>query len=613
MQLSKCLWRSELAAMSFTLAFSALVSVGLAGFNSKLFFPLDLIKLELMLWLLLAIPGLVLGLIAGISAYLAGLVPGLRPLQPRLPWIFFSVGNLGVTIFIIENARALITPAALLFPAVLFSVVLVAVAALAMPMIRDRAQAGLILDLCLLLLMVTVLPLGLAKRHRIGKPNILSAAGKFQPTGFKVILLAIDGMENKIVDQLMAEGKMPNLQQLVEQGARSPLATLKPTLSPQIWTTIVTGKAPEEHRIMHYTTRTIPFTEVQSGSLVIPRHTGLNDFKKHIREGAWAQPISSSNRMEKALWNIFSEYDIRSGVIHWWATWPAENISGIMVSDRVIYYRPQVKDGVELPAAGLTSPPALAWTLGSLVLSPDKVTDEVYRRYMDVSSEEISRMRNASYKKLAIASEFPFSISWDESIKNISLYLIPRHPEISFWAIYTRGIDILSHSALQYSRRMEEPAVSEKKIKKYGRIIDEVYRDNDQFIGEILKFKDVNTIVLVASDHGFRKGKKGEYNHTNAPPGILVMAGGPVKKGASINQASVYDLTPNILYLMGLPVAEDMSGRVWLEAYDPDFVKSRPVKTISTYGPYEPMKEQKTDPNMDKEIKQHLRALGYIK
>ncbi len=617
MSLSKSIKVSEMAALSFTLSFVSLFAVVLAGINSKVFFPVDLIKVEIMLLVLLVLPGLILGLILGLVTYLGAFIPGLRRIPSHLPWIIATICYLTQVWYALAYnnylLKALTKPVSFLLPAVFLSVVLIAVMALAMPIMGELKKVSFILDLLLLLIMLTALPLGLAQRREMGNSPALIATEKFQATGFKVIFLGIDGMENKIVDQLVAEGKMPNLQKLIEQGVRSPLTTLNPTHSPQIWTTIVTGKSPQEHGIVHYVTRRLPFTRVETGSLIFPEKMWVIGLKKYFTKEPEILPINSSNRLEKALWNIFSEHGVPSGVIHWWATWPAEKILGVMVSDRFVYFRPKAKRGFEPPPGGLTYPPELAQDLETLVLPPEEVSNEFYHRYLDVTDEEIAKMRNASYKKYSVKSEFPFSISWDVSIENISLDLIRRHPEISFWAIYTRGIDILSHTAFKYSNRINDPNISEKQRNKYGRIIDEIYSDNDKFIGELLKFADDRTIFIVASDHGWQKDPDGKYSHHHAPPGILVMAGGPIQKGAAIKQPTVYDLTPNILYLMGFPTAQDMRGRVWLEGYDHEFVKSHPVKTVSTYGTYQPMKEQKTDSRTDMEIKKHLRALGYIK
>jgi hypothetical protein len=45
----------------------------------------------------------------------------------------------------------------------------------------------------------------------------------------------------------------------------------------------------------------------------------------------------------------------------------------------------------------------------------------------------------------------------------------------------------------------------------------------------------------------------------------------------------VLDVTPTILYLMGLPVARDMEGRVATEILEDDFARAHPVTFIPSY------------------------------
>jgi hypothetical protein len=45
----------------------------------------------------------------------------------------------------------------------------------------------------------------------------------------------------------------------------------------------------------------------------------------------------------------------------------------------------------------------------------------------------------------------------------------------------------------------------------------------------------------------------------------------------------VLDLAPTMLYLMGLPVARDMEGRVLTEMVDEAFARAHPVTFIPSY------------------------------
>ena len=60
----------------------------------------------------------------------------------------------------------------------------------------------------------------------------------------KILVLGIDGMDPRVTQKFLAEGKMPNLQKFVTLGAqREDLAMLgaHPTLTPPMWTTLATG------------------------------------------------------------------------------------------------------------------------------------------------------------------------------------------------------------------------------------------------------------------------------------------------------------------------------------------------------------------------------------
>ena len=70
----------------------------------------------------------------------------------------------------------------------------------------------------------------------------------------KILLFAIDGATWDIIDPLLEEGELPNLSRLIKSGARAPMITLTPTISPPIWTSIITGVYPDKHKITDFVT-----------------------------------------------------------------------------------------------------------------------------------------------------------------------------------------------------------------------------------------------------------------------------------------------------------------------------------------------------------------------
>jgi hypothetical protein len=78
--------------------------------------------------------------------------------------------------------------------------------------------------------------------------------------------------------------------------------------------------------------------------------------------------------------------------------------------------------------------------------------------------------------------------------------------------------------------------------------------------------------------YAFRSG-----THAGAPDGFFMAVGDGVKAGATLHGASILDVAPTILYLMGLPVARDMEGRVMSEILDDEFTRAHPVTFIPSY------------------------------
>jgi arylsulfatase A-like enzyme len=94
---------------------------------------------------------------------------------------------------------------------------------------------------------------------------------------------------------------------------------------------------------------------------------------------------------------------------------------------------------------------------------------------------------------------------------------------------------------------------------------------------------------------------------------VIVMAGGPIAPGTHIDDASVYDIAPSVLHLMGLAVGEDMDGRVLPEVMQAPGHSPRPVKTVASWETGAP--ERPVDPirtEHDDAIVRRLRALGYL-
>ena len=624
-----------LAGVVYIIWFIALLAVVLGGFNTRIISSTELliVLIGLSIWFLFW--GTLLGLIVGSGAALVSFIPRLGPLVSRLIWLFFFLLYwLQLTLMFRFNnylLDAFSEPQSILVPILLIFVMLLGGVVLGLKSFHPIKRLTPALCLVLLLTSFIIAPLGLANREvEIVNPGNDARLEHFhRPVNYRIFLIGIDGMDWKFADALLAEDKMPNLKSLIDKGVRSPLATMMPTFSPLIWTTIATGKHGEDHRITGFVMSKIPFTDVYAENLKMPVKMFLSNTMNYVLSKIFNVQnltLASFHRKEKALWNIFSDQGLSSGFINWWVTWPAESISGLIVSDRLFYEKITTKMEPLSFSKGLTQPPELIKDIESLIKTPEKTSEITYKRYMDISRAEIEEVRHYQEKQGAVPWQieensytlehrFAFSVSSDQTHKGISLHLFEKNPSISFWATYLISVDGLSHKAWNFSNRVKNPNVSQEKRKKYGRVVDQAYMDMDAFIGQVMEFAGEDAVFVVVSDHGFEKQDSlgyGEYGHSFAPPGVLAMAGPPIKKGVELDNPSVYDVAKNMLYLVGLPVADDMTGRVWTEAYTEDFKNANPLRTIRTYGHHTPVEYQESSSDVNDEIKAHLRALGYI-
>lgn len=124
--------------------------------------------------------------------------------------------------------------------------------------------------------------------------------------GKRVVFVGLDGADWRLLDRFTADGTMPELAKLEERGERRVLLTQHPPLSPLVWTTMMTGVSPLEHRILDFT-RFNPRTRAQ-------------------------EPITSDERAVPALWNMARYGGKRAAVFGLWATYPPE--PGVVLTDR---------------------------------------------------------------------------------------------------------------------------------------------------------------------------------------------------------------------------------------------------------------------------------------
>ncbi|MBU4312094.1 MAG: alkaline phosphatase family protein [Candidatus Omnitrophica bacterium] len=128
-----------------------------------------------------------------------------------------------------------------------------------------------------------------------------------EDTDDNILLIGVDGAEWEVINELLDQGRLPNIKHLIANGARGKLQATLPLISPAIWTEIITGKSRKKHGILEFTSK-LPETNVSI-------------------------PVSSNMRKTDALWSILGNNSKSAGIVGWWATWPAEKVNTISYGD----------------------------------------------------------------------------------------------------------------------------------------------------------------------------------------------------------------------------------------------------------------------------------------
>ncbi|WP_309387400.1 alkaline phosphatase family protein [Cerasicoccus frondis] len=406
------------------------------------------------------------------------------------------------------------------------------------------------------------------------------------PDSHKVLLVGWDAADWKMIHPLMDAGLMPNVQKLVEEGVMAKLHTLSPVFSPMLWTSIATGKRPYKH--------------------------GIYGFTEPTPDGKAVQPVTNLSRKTKAVWNILQQNDLRSLVIGWWPSHPAEPIDGVMVSNH--YQRaPKSTDRNWQMAPGTVHPPELEEELSEIRFHPLDIKEEHIRPFVP-NAHEVDQDKDRRLDSLARM------IADATTIQNCATHLL-QVEEWDFAAVYFDAIDHFGHGFMKY-HPPQQKFVSDQDFHLYQNVVAAGYVYHDMMLGHLMAHAGEEATVILMSDHGFHPDHLRPQAMPNEPAGpavehrdlgILAIRGPGIKRDEMIHGANLLDITPTILTLFGLPVGKDMDGRPLKDI----FTEKVKLETIPSWDEVQGddgrhPADKAMDANEAREQLDQLVALGYI-
>ena len=402
----------------------------------------------------------------------------------------------------------------------------------------------------------------------------------------KLLLIGWDAADWNIIWPLIAEGKMPALKKLIENGVYGNMSTMSPPYSPMLWTTVATGKTPDKHGILG-------FIEVTPDA-------------KSVR------PVTTTSRKTRAIWNIFHNQGLRSNLVGWWPSFPVEPINGVIVSDR--FQKTHRDPKKQTPMSEFAIHP---WEkkdeFKDLRMFPFEITEAHLYPFVPRAHD----VDQDNHKGLSAIAKI---ISENTSVHNAATKLL-RTSEWDFMAVYYDLIDHFCHSFMKYyPPRL--PNVDEANYDIFKDAVKGAYIFQDMMLERKMQLIDSDTTVILMSDHGFESGSKRILNmpKVQAAPslehsqfGVFIASGPNIKKNQKVFGIGLIDVAPTILHHYGLAVGEDMDGKVIQDIFE----CTEPVKYIDSWdkepGDFAELEgEVETDVLSDEETMRQLVELGYV-
>lgn len=403
--------------------------------------------------------------------------------------------------------------------------------------------------------------------------------------GYDVVLLGLDGADWRVIEPLVEAGEMPHMARLMEEGARGPLATLPDANSAVLWASIYTGKTPREHGVLDFYSIRVAG---MAGDGVYPVH---RTFFKEI--------AGVLERFGGTARRTVDRFDLRAPLL-----WEIAGALGKTVGVVDGYY-------YSYPAPPLASPESFFVAYGA-----DRFARRVKGRPLDrvpvQRIEEVVRPPEI-FPEIAPLLAEGGEFEWQAATLLDRLDRAPTPRLVSF---YAHQPDAVQHWSWRDWEPEKYPGAAPDGTGEQADGILAFHRKLDTFLGRLTERLDERTVLMIVSDHGHSPTifHAMDTQHRHGPPGIVLLHGPPVRAGARLDDAHVYDVFPTVLRLLALPVPEDTAGTVMDGALVEQLPGPGPAGTVSTYGSLGMPSGAgpAADEDRRREELEKLRSLGYI-
>jgi hypothetical protein len=431
---------------------------------------------------------------------------------------------------------------------------------------RDALSAGIVAALLLAILAVPAARLATARRRpllgavvpagtvlaaiwviwataRPSLPPPVPPRAATLPAPRKVLLVSWEGADLPWVLPAIERGDMPFLRSQRERGAWGQLRTLRPYSRTAFFATLATSCSPAVHGAIGRRAYRLPWLTETPVSLLL---AGPWPGPHHLPWRAWERAAPQPSRRAQ-LWEIFERAQARVAI----AGWP-----GIVRASWT----------VPLPIAAEASP------FSSL----------------DADLRTALEPALAAFPEHAPATRSAFAIAAD----------VAAATERAF---ADNPVDALVFNS-DLAARLRPLWTFEHPTGPQEEVLRVAARQLDASLQRLWAALGGEEVLLaVVSPYGLdppsawrrlwssaAQRRRWRVSPAGSPDGFMLLSGPGVRGGVRLRGARLADVTATLLYLLELPVARDMAGRVLLDAVSEDRAASAPLRLIPSYGPPTP-------------------------
>jgi len=387
----------------------------------------------------------------------------------------------------------------------------------------------------------------------------------------RVRMILIDGASRGFIVQRVAHCLLPSFGNLIDRGAVVDLTTLRPTRAETVWTAAATGKFPPKNGArseFQYLVRADEHDPVD----LLPDYCFAQAlaYQGFVR----AEPLSSTARRARPMWDILADYDVPSGIVNWPLTRPATGASGYLISDTF--------------DEATSSPIRSADPQSGDPTTAVEKTREVFDRWQEVPLQDILPGPPTQDPRAAVLRRPRWDRAYAEAERELTAFFAPRLTAVRF-----EGIDELGHTFLLDAE--PERFGNVRSTDPERSLLDRYYAYVDTQIERAIAETDPGDLLLVVAGYGIEPTSLAKRlfarligepdvpgTHESAPDGFLFAYGIHVAPG-EYRRGSIVDIAPTVLYYMGIPIGRDMDGFARTDIFRSTFTKDHPVTFTLTH------------------------------